>query len=246
MKRFTAILFIILAAGLIWAGFNRDRFIRTADTRQYNTKLVIPVSPGGAEQEETGENRPAREEPQFISFMPLEAGETLIQAITTDFNGDGMEDQINIVKKGNRQSLYLAVVLYNSRTNGFYRATQVDTGISEAGTFSVSVSDVTGEGINSIVYTGIAATGETVLTILSPSWGQSDNLSLKTIANLRADGTIFIEETYRSDAYSIGLTRGESFPIWVYTTDPDSPPQTLDQVLVGKADRIRPGEVKAV
>ncbi|MDR2898105.1 MAG: pallilysin-related adhesin [Spirochaetaceae bacterium] len=254
MRRFTLLLFIILAAGLIWAGFNRDRFTKTADTRQYNTRLVIPVSPEGAAPAEAGQNSPVREESQFISFMPLEAGETLIQAVTTDFNGDGLEDQISVVKQGNNPSLTLAVVLYNNRTNGFYRAAQIDTGISETGTFSVNVSDVTGTGTNSLVYTGIAPTGETVLTILYPSWERgnspsrssgnnpdnssmnkpgnnvNDRLSLKPIANIKADGTIFIEETYRSDAYSIGLTSGESFPIWVYTADPAAPSQSLDQI----------------
>jgi hypothetical protein len=149
-----------------------------------------------------------------------------------------MEDQISIVKQGNSPSLSLAVVLYNNRTKNFYRAAQIDTGISETGTFSVTVSDVTGEGVQSLVYTGIAPTGETVFTVLYPSWirnnsqsdTRGDSLSLKPIANLRAEGTIFIEETYRSDAYSIGLTSGTSFPIWVYTSDPDSPPQSLDQI----------------
>ena len=49
------------------------------------------------------------------------------------------------------------------------------------------------------------------------------------VADLRADGPISIRVTERYEAYNLGLTAGESYPIVSYSSDPDAP-QTLDQI----------------
>lgn len=50
------------------------------------------------------------------------------------------------------------------------------------------------------------------------------------IADLKADGNIFIQQLQRDDAYSLALAKGESFPICVSTSDTSRGADSLDQI----------------
>ncbi len=171
---------------------------------------------------------PEADEKQFIPSIILNQDEILINSITADINGDSWDDQISAIKRGNSPDIILLVFLNDIKTGQYMRAAEIKTEISQANTFSFYMMDVTGKHVNALVYSGITNGNETVLKVFQPSW--TDGFALNLIADLKSDGTVFIQEIYRSDAYSFGMTTGESFPIWTYSSDPDAGPQTLDQI----------------
>ncbi|MEE0353399.1 MAG: pallilysin-related adhesin, partial [Treponema sp.] len=105
----------------------------------------------------------------------------------------------------------------------------IATAISQAQTFSYTAIDLTGEHRTALVYQGFADNGDSILQafFISNSGG---NFSLLKIADLRGDGTIFIQQLDRYDAYERSKANGASFPIWVYTSDTERP---------GSADQLQ-------
>jgi hypothetical protein len=74
--------------------------------------------------------------------------------------------------------------------------------------------------------------GEHTLTIfrkLPPVPGTGEDLFFNKIAEIRIDGSITVKETERTQAYQMGMTRGQSFTIAAYGRD-DNSANIMDQV----------------
>jgi hypothetical protein len=162
-----------------------------------------------------------------ISLLPLREGENLLQTLSTDFDGDGYDDQINAVRR-NGGPIILLVGIYDPRASQYRRVDEIDTGIVHEQSFSYSCMDMTGEHRNALVYSGLAANGDYVMQIYLVS-GRAPSVTLAIIGNFRTNGTIFVQQVDRYDVYESGRMTGASYPVWVYGQD-SGLPGSLDTV----------------
>jgi hypothetical protein len=161
-----------------------------------------------------------------ISLVPLREGETLLQTLTTDFDGDGYDDQINALRQDG--PIILLVGIYDPQANQYRRVDEIDTGILYEQSFSYSCMDMIGQHRNALVYSGLAGNGDFVMQIFLIS-GRAPSVTLSIIGNFRTNGTIFVQQVDRYDVYESGRMTGASYPVWVYGQDSGNP-DSLDTV----------------
>lgn len=196
-----------------------------------HAKVITPVSAdkvkNGTESESiSGENI------MMTSFIPLLPTETLISTLTLDFDGDNLDDQVVAVHKAGSENLYLIAGLYNSQSNSYERVAEISTEISRERTFSFNAVDMIGNHRNALVYQGVDNSGDSVMKIYMCERNKN-SVSLNKIGDFKSDGTIFIVQTERSEAYELSQTRGQSFVVWVYSSD-RSEDQKSSSVSVGQ------------
>ena len=162
-----------------------------------------------------------------VPFIALSGEENLVATLSSDFNGDGYDDQIVAVKRSFSPYIILIVALYDSQTQTYERKGEIGTDITQARTFSFTSTDITGEHKNALLYQGYVDSGSTVLKAYFITTRQNGALALQEIANFEADGTIFIQKTDRFESYEMANAKGKSYPIWVYLSDPQ---HTGDQI----------------
>ena len=156
-------------------------------------------------------------------------GETLINAISIDMNNDTFDDQVISIRKAGSNSIFLITGLYDSKKKIYERKSEINTEITKNDSFSFSVQDMTGDHKNSLTYTGLNSKEETVLKVLLPETKGND-FKYNVIADFTADASIFIQQIQRSDPYYFSQVQGESFPIWVYSSDTSKNKDSLDQI----------------
>lgn len=230
IKRITTLLFICLLAGLfIWAWKSRLNIKFSTDSRE-TVRTIIPTVQGGSTESLTDERTIiSYDESRIQPLVPLENDETFLQAIATDLNKDGTSDQICAVKKTADVMISLVPGLQNPLTGEYTRLTSLPTGVTQARTLLFYSLDIIGDRRQAIVCSGMNAENLQVLVVYVPIYEPDGKLVYKAIADLRSDGSINIQENPRSDAYNLGLTNGDSYPIYTYNSDPESP-QTLNQI----------------
>lgn len=227
-KKVTYALFVIAAAAGIVAFVSR-MYISKPQTLGPSYSVVVPQSGGAAAGSSSG-TASSDEDSALVSLIPLHSDETLISMISTDLDGDGYDDQVNAVRTMASPYLSIIIGMYNPRTSSYERTAVLATEISQAQTFSYTGIDLTGEHRVSLVYQGFAENGDSVLKAFFVS-GAGGRFSLRNIADLRGDGTVFIQQLDRYDAYERSKANGASFPIWVYASDTENPGST-DQLQI--------------
>ena len=77
---------------------------------------------------------------------------------------------------------------------------------------------MTGDHRMALVYQGEKRDGGSVLALYhcQKSGGKTE---VVPIGSFSSDGTIFIQQTERSESYELSQTKGESFAVWVYSSD---------------------------
>lgn len=226
MKRTIPAIFIVVAAFLALFLIGKNIFIK--DTSISRARVVTPVVDSSQTLEEGEEN----EYDDFVqkSFIELATDETLLSVVTMDIDGDGFDDQINIVKTSKSPFLSLIVGLYNPSTASYQRTVLIATNISQTRTFACTSLDVIGNHKNSLVYQGITDNGHSVLCIFNGSRNKNNEFVLTKIGDFEADGTIFIKQVERNEAYELSRTKAASFPVWVYSSDNSEEASRLDQI----------------
>lgn len=204
-------LFVILAVVMIRLVFFNESYGNVP------AKTVIPTSANN-QKEDTSENEALSEDEVMTSFIPLLPTETLMSTLTIDFDGDTLDDQIITIRKANSPFLFLVVGLYNSETNSYDRVSEIATEITKIRTFSYFGVDITGDHRTALVYQGVKNNGDSVLKIFHCR-RRRNSAELITIGDFTSDGTIFILQNERSDAYELSQSKGASFPVWVYSSD---------------------------
>lgn len=229
MKRFFTVFFILLAILFIWLFINRNNL----DYRPESRKTVRTIIPQTNEKSVTSTTLPEEvqvyEDTQAQPFIVIENDETFLQAITVDLDKDGASDQICAIKKANDPRIILIPGMQNPLTGVYTRLNTITTGITQARTLMLYTLDLTGEHTNTIVVSGISQDNMQVFAAYLPETDQNGQTLLEPIINLRADGSITIQDINRSDAYNLGLSSGDSYPIYTYNSD-TSAPETLDQI----------------
>lgn len=230
MKRFIPAVFVLFAAVLAFFFLSRNLFVK--ENVISRAKVVIPII-GGEGDEDVSRNGEYAYDAAQTSFIQLANGETLISTVECDLDGDGFDDQINIVKTASGQNIVLVPALYNARAGSYERIGQIQTEIVQVNTFACTSLDVTGTHTNSVVYQGISEGGTVVMKIFNGKKEKNGSFSFEIIGDFEADGTIFIHQEQRSEAYELAQTKGKSFPVWVYTSEsPESGSDSsmLDQI----------------
>lgn len=230
MKRTILIIFILVLAGIfVWAWTSRMKISFSSDSRE-TVRTIIPTVSGNSTENLTDANKIVSYDESLIQpLVPLENDETFLQAISVDLNKDGTADQICAVKKTSDITISLVPGIHNPLTNDYIRLESLSTGVTQARTLLFYTLDIIGDRRQAIVCSGMNAENLQVLAVYIPSYESNGKITYTTIADLRSDGSINIQENNRSDAYNLGLTSGDSFPIYTYNSDPESP-QTLNQI----------------
>lgn len=193
-----------------------------------NPKVVRPVTEKGNLMDSSESSY--IDSASMTSFIPLLSTETLISSISMDFDGDTLDDQIIAVRKAGSEFLVLIVGLYNSDSNSYERCAEISTEITKDRTFFFTGIDVTGSHKNALVYQGIKNNGDYVMKIFH-CVKRKKNVEINIIGDFITDGTIFIQQTDRSDAYENSQAWGVPFPVWVYSSDKNNEKSTDSSVV---------------
>lgn len=214
---------LLLIAGIVYFTQKKTASSETAATR---AKIVTPRSQN-SEEEIAGENRgPSFQTETFDSFIELLPTETLISSLPVDFNNDGFEDEVDIIRKAGTQSFFIVPGLYNQLTGDYERLSDIPTNISKTRTFSYTGMDVTGQHKTTLVFQGVADDGNYIMKLYQ-SKTEGDKTELYSIGDFVSDGTIFIQQTERSESYELSMAKGESFSVWIYKSEKDEATQAV-------------------
>lgn len=217
MKRIIPVVFILTGAALIIFFFSRNLFVK--ENKISRARVVIPIS---GDEDANNKSNVYADNMEQTSFIQLSNGETLVGTLEMDIDGDTYDDQINMIKTSASPYIQLIVALYNPKSGNYERSNFIATTITQVKTFACTSLDVIGNHRKSLVYQGVADSGEVVLKIFEGSRGKNGEFLLTVIGDFVADGTVFIQQSPRSESYELSQTKGESFPVWVYTSDTHS------------------------
>ena len=178
------------------------------------------ITPDSAEKAESASfGSDGAEANIYVPFITLDGEENLVTVLNSDFDGDGYDDQIVAVRRSFSPYIILIIAMYNPTAQIYERRGEIGTDITQARTFSLSSTDITGEHKNTLVYQGYLDSGECVLKAYFIAKKQNGSITVQEIANFEADGTIFIRQTDRFESYEMAQAKGKSYPIWVYSSD---------------------------
>ena len=218
MKSKTVPILFVLAAVLI-AGvfFISKKVLAKEDKSSTRARIVTPKSSSAANSE--NETSPSSfESEKYETFVPLYSGETLISTLTIDINNDGYDDEVIIVRKASSPNLWIVAALIDSESGLYERLPPIETQFTRTRTFSYMGMDVTGEHKNALIYQGLADNGNYIMAIYLCAEENGKNY-LRNIGDFACDGTVFIQQTERSESYALAMSKGESFSVWVYKSD---------------------------
>ena len=211
------LLFVLAAAVLAAVFFISRRIVVSGDKSLTRAKIVTPKSSSSTGTESDLHSSSVESE-KYETFVPLYSGETLISTLTLDINTDGYDDEVIIIRKAGSQNLWMVAALIDPETGLYERLEPIQTEFTRTRTFSYSGMDVTGEHKNALVYQGLADDGNYIMKIFlcTEERGRS---RLENIGDFACDGTVFIQQTERSESYALAMSKGESFSVWVYKSD---------------------------
>ncbi len=228
MKKLTSILFILVGLVIIFIIIreNVDFSDSNSTIQSYNfTDNVNTEQNTGQESDQLPESE------DITVLIPLFPDEILVTALPVDFNLDNYSDQIIAVKNSESPFIKVVIGLYNPLFAAYERSYELETQIQQVNTFSIDVLDITGTHANSLIINGYSQTNEAILQAWLAT-SNTSNVNLRLIADFKADGTIFITQNTRSSSYAFSSEDGDSFPIWVYSSDPSSTQGSLDQLQI--------------
>ena len=216
-SRTVPVLFVLAAALIAGVFFFSKKVLVKEDKSSTRARIVTPKSAVSANSE--NETTPSSiESEKYETFVPLYTGETLISTLTIDINNDGYDDEVLIVRKSNSPNLWIVAALIDSESGLYERLDPIQTEFTRTRTFSYMGMDVTGEHKNALIYQGLADDGNYIMKIFLCA-EQRGISYLKTIGDFSCDGTVFIQQTERSESYALAMSKGESFSVWVYKSD---------------------------
>ena len=226
MKKIIPAAFVIIAAVLAVIFFSR-KTISKKDADNVPSLVTADSDEKKSVLEE--HNVTIVEENTPTSFLSLKSDETLLSSMGIDLNNDNLDDEIIVVKKVSNPRLIIVIGIYNPNTKNYVRVSEIQTEVIQFRSFSYNGLDITGEHKTSLVYQGFTENGMSVLQMFLCS-GTADNFSLSKIGDFKSDGTIFIQQYNRTDTYELSQSSGKSFPVWVYSSDPEEGSSSLSQI----------------
>lgn len=180
-------------------------------------KVISPKS--SREKEEEKDNLLSVQDSEvFESLIRLNSTETLISSMVVDLDKDTNDDEVVVVRRSGSQYLWLIPGIFNKDTKFYDRMEAIPTKILSTRTFSYSTMDMLGDHSVALIYEGVEESGNYVMKIFHCETVNGRNRFV-TIGDFSSDGTIFIQQTERSDAYALSMTKSEPYSVWVYKSD---------------------------
>ncbi len=256
MKRAVYIVFFLAIAACVYLLVGPSPFVSKEEKRNSSARTIIPRSEGTAAQGMNGATENAEQlafEDSATAKISLGPDEIPVAVLTIDADGDSVDEQFIAIKTMDQedQAITLLYVDFDESSGGYRRMWKAPTGATRSRTFNLTSKDVIGDRSVCVVASGMNDAGEQTLTILrlppsdepqvleEPGIPQADRvmtgdqeetvLPFEIIADIKADGSISLQETPRSEAYQLGMAKGDSFPIAVYERDLGSS-NLLDQI----------------
>ena len=158
MKKIIPVIFVLVAAFLAVLFFSRNLFVKKTSISR--SRVVIPIV---GENSDSKKNNEYSDDFAQASFIQLSTGETLVGTLEMDIDGDGFDDQVNMVKTAASPYIVLIVALYNGKTGSYTRSNYLATEITQMKTFACTSIDVLGNHKNALVYQGVTDSGKVVL-----------------------------------------------------------------------------------
>lgn len=210
-------LFIFVVTLLAGSYYLTTKFSEKEEDVVNRAKIVTPKA---SEEENVDDNnfQTGFQSEQYKTFVELLPTETLISSLTIDFNDDGYDDEVIVVRKSSNPYFILIPALYNQNNSTYERLTEIDTQMTRTRNMSYSGIDVTGNHKTAIVFQGLKDDGNYVMQIFHTDESEEKTEFIK-IGDFVSDGTVFIQQTERSDSYELSLSKGESYSVWVYRSD---------------------------
>lgn len=225
MKRLPLIIFAIFFLGLA-VFFVYNTFIADNNHEIEKAQVIIPSINKTEDSEENSNS--IYDDISQISFIPLNNDETLLNTHTSDLNGDNYDDQIIAVRNTQTNSIFLIIGIYNPALGQYQRKDEINTEIIQVNSFNFHTLDITGNHKIELVFSGFNENNENILKVFALQ-DQTGEYALSTIAEFQVSGTVYIQQLQRTENYAMGIERGDSFPIWIYTIDENNP-NSLDQL----------------
>jgi len=183
-------------------------------------RIIIPqiVSTLGGEMYSQAELM-VREE-NMSARVPLGEGEVIVSVLNGSFDGGPVEKQFiayrNLLEI--ESPIYITFIDYDEASRSYKRLWSAQTAATRPGTISLYTQDLLGDRSVCVLLSGMNGLGEHTLTIFRKNPSPESAELFSKIAELGIDGTITVKEIARSQAYQMGLSRGESFTISVSGT----------------------------
>lgn len=212
-----SILFIVVALIVVGTFVLSAKYGKSKEKSLNRAKIVTPKS--SSQNENTAERKLSTSESEkYETFVPLQTGETLISTLTMDFNSDGYDDEIIVVRVNTSPNLYLVPGIYDAETGNYHRCKAIPTTFTKTRTFSYTGMDLIGDHSNALIYQGLDDNGNYVMQIFV-CHERRGVYDIQKIGDFVTDGTVFIQQVERSESYELSLSKGESFSIWVYESE---------------------------
>jgi hypothetical protein len=243
IRSVTILVFLLTALVIGALYFLPDLFLPPQNGTQKQTRVVIPQT---IRADNLYESASAAEqmayEDSITAKVALDDGETLVTVLTQDFDGDQQEEQIiayrNLLEI--ESPIYITYIDYDNIAGGYKRLWSIPTAATRPGTVTLYTQDMIGDRSVCVLVSGMNGAGEHTLTVFRknnnpptdtapyPEILQGNQPFIK-IAELRIDGSITIQEAERTQAYQMGLSKGQSNTIVAYGRDYESS-NMLDQI----------------
>ena len=218
-KRIVPVFFVLVVAALAVVFIART-YLKDSAPEVTSSRVVAPQVTVRSEQS-SSDSFVMSDDTPLTSLVSLKNDETLLSIVSMDFNGDGYEDQVNSIRTASSPYIQLLVGLYNPGSGRYDRSALIATSVTQVRTFTYTGMDLTGDHRTALVYQGFTENGNSVLAAYFIT-GTGENARLVQIASFEADGTIYVQQVDRYDAYERSQATGASYPIWVYSTDTQS------------------------
>jgi hypothetical protein len=161
-----------------------------------------------------------------IAALP---NEVILDAVSLNVDEDEGDEQIITVRKTDRPEGKLAIVVadFPAQRRAWLRAWEGEIQTTKLTTLSIRTLDLVGDHGLDLVCTGMNERNEQTIDVFRRA-KVKEGLSNEAVCSLAAD-TIVLQELDRSEAYQLGQTTGESWPILAFRRDRESQ-NILDQI----------------
>ncbi|AEF84843.1 hypothetical protein TREPR_1835 [Treponema primitia ZAS-2] len=233
IKTLTLVIFLFTAIGIAYLYLKPETFFHIQSKKQYQTKIVLPQDPELAGYNGGSDVERMVYEDTMNAKVALKEGEAMVAVLTQDLDGDMVDEQIlayrNVLEMDS--PITVTYVDFDDTIGGYRILWSAATAVTRPGTASIYTQDLIGDRSLCILVSGMNSAGEQTLTIFHgmPQEIPPEEAIFSKIAELKIDGSIQVQEAERTQAYQLGLARGQSFTLASYGRDSFST-NILDQV----------------
>ena len=216
-------LFVIIAFFLAGTILISKKFSTDKSNKLSRAKIITPKSSESGESD-VSKKLSSSEAEKYETFVPLATGETLISTLTIDFNNDGYDDEIIVVRVNTAQNLYIVPGIYDPESGNYTRLSPIPTTFTRTRTFSYTGMDILGNHTTALIYQGVDDSGNYIMQVFTCK-DEKGTCEVSRIANFETDGTVFIAQSDRGEDYELSLSNAAPFGIWVYQSEKDEIPE---------------------